>query len=195
MKEIRILLSALLLLLAFSSCDEKEEVGEFDNWKERNQLFVDSIANVARNSTDGSWRVFVVEGLDSSKVWPNEYYVYCNVLSQGSGTVHPAFTDTAVINYEGRLMPTAKFPEGDIFDGSYSGEFDPQFDVPVSLPINGTVPGFYTALQQMVAGDTWRVYIPYELGYGTSSTSKIPAYSTLIFELNLVSFHAVGAQQ
>lgn len=193
MKDIRILLSLLVLaLFAFTSCDEKEDIGEFDNWKERNEQLVDSIATVARNSTDGSWKVFLAEGLDNTKEWPNEYYVYCNVLSAGTGTTHPAFTDTVEINYSGRLMPTDNYPKGYLFDSSYAGEFDPQFDVPVDLPLNNTVAGFYTALQQMVAGDTWKVYIPYELGYGSSSNSSIPAYSTLIFDINLVSFHHVG---
>ena len=193
MKDIRILLSLLVLaFFAFTSCDEKEDIGEFDNWKERNVQFVDSIATVARNSTDGSWKVFLAEGLDNAKEWPNEYYVYCNVLSAGTGATHPAFTDTVEINYSGRLMPTDNYPKGYLFDSSYTGEFDPQFDVPVDLPLNNTVAGFYTALQQMVAGDTWKVYIPYELGYGSSSNSSIPAYSTLIFDINLVSFHHVG---
>lgn len=193
MKDIRILLSLLVLaLFSFTSCDEKEEAGEFDNWKERNVQFVDSIATVARNCTDGSWKVFLTEGLDNAKEWPNEYYVYCNVLSAGTGVTHPAFTDTVEVNYSGRLIPTDNHPQGYLFDSSYTGEFDPLFDVPVSFPLNGTVAGFYTALQQMVAGDTWKVYIPYELGYGDSSNSSIPAYSTLIFDINLVSFHHAG---
>ena len=192
MKELKLLLWALVALLAFSSCDENTEEGEYDNWKERNIQFVDSIANVARTNADGSWKVFLTTGLDTARVWPNEYYVYCKVISQGEGYTHPAFTDTIEINYNGRLIPSKNNPEGYLFDCSYEGVFDPQFDVPVSLPLNETVAGFYTAVQHMCAGDTWKLYIPYELGYGDTDRSYIPAYSTLIFDINLVSFHHVG---
>ena len=35
------------------------------------------------------------------------------------------------------------------------------------------------------AGSRWIIYIPYELGYGTRACGNIPAYSTLIFEVEL----------
>jgi FKBP-type peptidyl-prolyl cis-trans isomerase FklB len=56
------------------------------------------------------------------------------------------------------------------------------------LAINGVVTGFGTALMRMHRGDRWRVYIPYQLAYGSSARSSIPAYSTLIFDLQLEDF-------
>ena len=183
-KYLLLLLSALFCL---ASCDESEEVGEFDNWKGRNIQFVDSIAKVAREHPD-EWKVLLAEGLNPEKEWSNEYYVYCQVLEAGTGTVHPNFTDSVVINYSGRLIPSATYPDGFKFDSSYSGDFNPSFNVPVTMPLSGTVPGFYTAVQHMVDGDIWKVYIPYQLGYGVDASSSIPGYSTLIFDINLVSF-------
>ena len=43
-------------------------------------------------------------------------------------------------------------------------------------------------LMRMHRGDRWRVYIPYQLAYGSSARSSIPAYSTLIFDLQLEDF-------
>lgn len=189
-KYLLLLLSALLCL---ASCDESEEVGEFDNWKERNIQFVDSIAKVAREHPD-EWKVLLAEGLNPEKVWSNEYYVYCQVLEAGTGTVHPNFTDSVVINYSGRLMPSASYPKGYLFDSSYIGELNPSFNVPTTMPLDGTVPGFYTAVQNMVDGAKWKVYIPYLLGYGTEGRTGIPGYSTLVFDINLVSFHPVRVQ-
>ena len=57
------------------------------------------------------------------------------------------------------------------------------------MKLSATVPGFYTAVQQMVDGDRWMVYIPYQLGYGAKSVTGVPAYSSLVFDINLVSFH------
>ena len=190
MKSIRILFTLTLsVLLGLTSCEESVEVGEFDNWQQRNTQFVDSIAAVARANTYDDWKIFLVEGLDTAKQWGNEYYVYCQVLEEGNGTEHPLFTDSVVVNYSGRLIPSATYPDGFKFDSSYTGELNPSFNVPVGMPLSGTVPGFYTAIQHMVDGDIWKVYIPYVLGYGAEGSSSIPGYSTLVFDINLVSFH------
>ena len=190
MKSIRILFTLTLsVLVGLTSCEESAEVGEFDNWQQRNTLFIDSIAQVARENAFDDWKIILAEGLDDSKPWGNECYVYCQVLEDGYGTAHPLFTDSVLVNYSGRLMPSATYPAGYRFDSSYSGDFNPSFNVPVGMTLSGTVPGFYTAVQNMVDGDTWKVYIPYQLGYGERATSGIPAYSTLIFDINLVSFY------
>ena len=190
MKSIKILFTLTLsVLFGLTSCEETTDVGEFDNWQSRNTQFIDSIAGVARANTYGDWKVILADGLDPMKQWGNDCYVYCQVIEEGSGTEHPLFTDSVVVNYSGRLMPSATYPDGFLFDSSYSGDFNPSFNVPVGLPLSGTVPGFYTAVQDMVAGDRWKVYIPYQLGYGEKVSASIPACSTLIFDINLVSFH------
>lgn len=199
LKAIYFLLS--VLLFAFASCEDTVEVGEYDNWEERNIAFIDSIATVARANSDSKWKVIPAMGLDESKEHGNEYNVYCYVLQAGNGTVHPAYTDTVKVNYRGSLIPSKSYPKGYIFDSSYDGELEPEFDVPVELGLPGTVPGFCTAVQHMVAGttpsngDIWRVYIPANLAYGADSSTGIPAYSALIFEINLVSFRAVGTKK
>ena len=40
------LFSLVLLTLAFVSCSETEEVGKYDNWRARNEAYIDSLANV-----------------------------------------------------------------------------------------------------------------------------------------------------
>ena len=190
MKSIKILFTLTLsVLFGLTSCEETTDVGEFDNWQSRNTQFIDSIAGVARANTYGDWKVILADGLDPMKQWGNDCYVYCQVIEEGSGTEHPLFTDSVVVNYCGRLMPSATYPDGFLFDSSYSGDFNPSFNVPVGMPLSGTVPGFCTAVQNMVAGDRWNVYIPYQLGYGEKVSASIPACSTLIFDINLVSFH------
>lgn len=198
MKTFRYIFGLCLFLCTFVSCSETEEPGEFDNWQVRNVHYVDSIAKVARENADGTWKIFLATGLDQSKEWSNDYYVYCHVLQSGDGTVHPAYTDTVLVNYSGRLIPSGSHSGGYVFDSSYDGELDPAFDVPVKMSLSGTVNGFATAVQQMVAGttktngDIWRIYIPFTIGYGSSNSSVIPAYSTLIFDVNLVDFTPAG---
>lgn len=189
MKDLKTLFLLMFVMLAgLVSCDETAEPGEFDNWQVRNKEFVDSIATVARVNADGTWKVILADGLDSSKEWDNGYYVYCKTLTAGSGESSPLYTDTVTVNFCGRLIPTEHYPQGFIFDSSYDGELEPSFDVPVSFVLSGTVSGFSAALQKMVVGDTWRIYIPSTIGYGMSDINGVPAYSTLIFDVNLVSF-------
>jgi len=59
---------------------------------------------------------------------------------------------------------------------------------PTKFAVSGVVKGFSTALMRMHRGDHWRIYIPYQLGYGSGARSVIPAYSTLIFDLRLEDF-------
>ncbi len=182
----------LVATTAFVACDETEEAGEFDNWKARNEAFIDSIAKVARVNAGGDWKVFLAYGLPDSLQWDNKYYVYCNVIEEGEGQEMPLFNDTVLVNYRGRLIPTTTYQLGYIFDESYVGALDPATDVPVKLNLAGCVRGWTTAMTQMVKGDVWRVYVPSELGYGATPQSAIPAYSTLVFDMNLIDFERIG---
>ena len=49
--------------------------------------------------------------------------------------------------------------------------------------------GFQTALQYMVEGDDWYVYIPQQMAYGSEPSDVIPAYSTLLFRINVVGVY------
>ena len=78
MKDLKVLFFLLFaLLFGFASCEDTVEVGEYDNWQEKNALFIDSIAKVARANEDGNWKMFSENGLDENKQWGNSSYVYC----------------------------------------------------------------------------------------------------------------------
>lgn len=50
-----------------------------------------------------------------------------------------------------------------------------------------TIKGVQVALQNMAVGEKWEVVIPWQMGYrGYSFSGVIPAYSTLVFEIELV---------
>ncbi len=190
MKKIKYLYLLLLgVVVLLPSCSEDDGNDDVLNWQKSNVAYIDSIAGVARANSDGAWKVFPATGLDENAQWDNEHCVFCNVIAAGSGTQHPAYTDSVTVNYSGSLVT------GVPFDGSYDGELEPDFDVPLTFALASTVAGFSTAVQHMVAGDTWRVYIPANLGYGAEVKSGIPAYSTLIFDINLVSFRPVGFKE
>ena len=176
----------------FASCEETAEVDEYANWQERNTEFIDSIAKVAKANADGKWLRVLSFKLNEKDMEGNivehdiDDYIYCHIETQGTGTEYPLFTDTVSVNYRGRLIPTLSYPEGKVFDQSYKGALNPAVNVPSRFNVNGVIIGWSSVLQQMVTGDTWRVYIPANLAYKSAKQTNIPAYSALIFDINLV---------
>lgn len=101
--------------------------------------------------------------------------MYYKVISVGSNDdKHPTERSVVTVHYTGCTI------DGKQFDSSLGG-------VPVAFRLNELIEGWIIALQHMCIGDKWEIYIPSELGYGKYSQPGIPAYSTLIFELELCS--------
>ena len=96
---------------------------------------------------------------------------------------------TVITHYRGKLIPLYDGSEV-VFDQSFKGELNTETAVPVGFAVGGVIVGWTTALQEMVEGDRWEVYIPQGLGYGqTGSGNSIPAHSTLIFDMKLEKFY------
>lgn len=96
------------------------------------------------------------------------------VLQSGNGR-KPKATDKVRCHYEGRLV------DGTMFDSSI------QRGEPAVFGVNQVIAGWVEALQLMSEGDKWKLYIPYNLGYGEQGAGgAIPPYSTLVFEVELL---------
>ncbi len=101
--------------------------------------------------------------------------VLYRVLAEGQGTSTPRLNSIVSVHYKGTLI------NGREFDNSWKR------NCPEAFRLNEVIEGWQIALQRMHTGDHWMVYIPYTLGYGTRTSGPIPAYSTLIFEVQLLS--------
>jgi FKBP-type peptidyl-prolyl cis-trans isomerase FklB len=94
------------------------------------------------------------------------------------GGPKPLFTDRVAAHYHGYLI------DGKIFDSSVTK------GVPLKIGVNQVIKGWTEALQMMTPGDKWKLFIPYELGYGErGSGGRIPPFSTLIFEVELLEIN------
>ena len=184
-----------LSLLLLASCSEADDtVEEFANWQEKNETYFEQ--QYQAHGLSSSTPQFVLKNYTLSddvsvSQAPHTSCILVDVLESGTDTsASPLFTDKVKVHYRGRLIPSPSYPSGYQFDSSYTGTLDDETSSPMEFSVNARVPGFMTALQHMHRGDYWRVTIPYQLGYGTSDSNSIPAYSTLIFDIKLVDFYA-----
>jgi FKBP-type peptidyl-prolyl cis-trans isomerase len=95
------------------------------------------------------------------------------VITQGTGP-KPTADDTVICNYKGTLI------DGTEFDNSYKR------GAPVKFTVGGVIRGWTEALQLMNVGSKYKLYVPYQLAYGTNEVGHIPPGSTLIFEVELL---------
>lgn len=200
--KIHLIILYLLALLApvglLSSCSESDnEEEEFPNWKKTNEQYFNNLYAMAKSSADmgdKSWKVIRQWSLEESTAKDPYDYIVVNVLENGTGSGCPLYTDSVKVHYEGRLLPSTSYPDGYVFGKSFTGEFNPATALPAKFAVSGMIDGFTTALQYMHIGDHWKVYIPYQLGYGSSASGSIPAYSTLVFDVTLVSYYRAGVE-
>ena len=183
----------LLAVLALASCKEEDDaVEEYANWQETNDAYFSRLVWEVQqgfSSLPQQWVLIPCYTMPEVGYTLNYYdYVVAEKLEQGSGTTSPLLTDSVEVHYSGRLLPSASYPKGYQFDSSYAGTFDPVLATPSKFAVLGVVKGFSTALMNMHRGDHWRIYIPYQLAYGATARTAVPAYSTLIFDLRLEDF-------
>jgi FKBP-type peptidyl-prolyl cis-trans isomerase FklB len=183
----------LLAVLALASCKEEDDaVEEYANWQETNDAYFSNLVGKVQqgsSSMSQKWEIIPCYTMPT-KGYTLNYYdnIVAEKLEQGGGAESPLLTDSVEVHYSGRLLPSASYPQGYQFDSSYAGTFDPVLATPSKFAVVGMVKGFSTALMKMHRGDHWRIYIPYQLAYGATARTAVPAYSTLIFDLRLEDF-------
>jgi FKBP-type peptidyl-prolyl cis-trans isomerase FkpA len=86
------------------------------------------------------------------------------------------------VNYTGWLYDTTKTDQKGLqFDSSASGP-----PLTFTLGAGQVIAGFDQGMPGMKVGGARRLVIPASLGYGGSRNGSIPAFSTMVFEVELV---------
>lgn len=116
---------------------------------------------------------FLENNLEEEGIMELPCGVQYKIILKGTGAV-PTARSTVRVHYRGTLI------NGKEFDNSFSRK------CPETFRVNEVIEGWQEALKAMPVGSRWMIYIPYELGYGTRACGNIPAYSTLIFEVELL---------
>lgn len=175
---------ALMLLCVFvvSSCKDDDDDTEAVE-REAYKLEQDIAFQAKVNET----------GFEKWNSEAGDGYVFAKLIKKGDGK-QAYFNSLVSVYYKGSLT------DGTVFDQQLFDDGIP-FPCAVSLyaktvtdPVTNSqtkygsvISGWTVALQHMVEGDKYEVWIPQQLAYGASESGDIPAYSTLIFEIELVS--------
>lgn len=95
------------------------------------------------------------------------------ILRKGNGPI-PTDTNTVKVHYHGTLI------NGTVFDSSVDRK------QPATFAVTGVIPGWTEALKLMPVGSKWKLYVPYNLAYGSQDRGTIKPFSTLIFDVELL---------
>lgn len=201
----------LLSLLALASCkNNDEETSPYHNWEARNaQWFAEkydsaqAAIRAAQAAYPGDeweqhcdWRIFRTLLKSDNAALASTDHIVCKVMRHGTGTWSAAYTDSVSLYYRGWIMDT-NYPASKtnmaIFSQTYFGELNEKTAAPIKMRVSNTVEGFQTAVQYMVDGDDWLIYIPQQMAYGEKDSQAIPSFSTLLFRLTIDKMHKSGS--
>ena len=97
------------------------------------------------------------------------------VLKKGDGEFHPTKDSPCDCHYAGTLI------NGEEFDSSYKR------GKPTTFAPKQVIKGWTEAMQLMVEGDKWEMYIPSDLAYGDKGAGgKIPGGAALVFQMEII---------
>lgn len=129
-------------------------------------------ANAAAAATQKAGKDFLANNAKQPGVKVTKSGLQYKTVVEGTGAT-PSATDKVNVHYHGTLI------DGTVFDSSV------QRGQPISFGLNQVINGWTEGLQLMKEGGKTIFYIPSELAYGPRAQGKIPANSTLIFEVEL----------
>jgi FKBP-type peptidyl-prolyl cis-trans isomerase FkpA len=126
--------------------------------EEEKSAFISEAENYAKKH---HWNYEVLEG-----------GLIVEVLEKGTGSEKIQSGSEIEVSYKGTLT------NGQKFDLTEPGK-------PLQSSLKGLIGGFQLGLLNQVAGTKLRMVVPPHLGYGDDALDKIPANSTLIFEITI----------
>lgn len=118
---------------------------------------------------------FLEKNKERKEVRTTENGLQIETLREGKGA-NPLLSSTVSVYY------TLSMVNGQVIE---SNADQPE---PISFPLSNVIPGWQQGLQLMKKGGKYKLYVPYELGYGHQGTQGIQPYSALVFEIELVDF-------
>ena len=142
-----------------------------DKSEEILSLFAKRSQEVQMSKLKEASNAFLKENAKKKNVKKRKSGLQYIIEKEGNGPT-PKASDTVMVKYAG------KFTNGMTFD---------QSSQPVELELSKVIKGWQEGIPLMKVGSKFKFFVPYSLGYGEFGVPrKIPPYSTLIFDVELV---------
>jgi FKBP-type peptidyl-prolyl cis-trans isomerase FklB len=125
-----------------------------------------------KNKEEGA--AFLAENAKRAEVTQLPSGLQYEVIAEGNND-KPGLNDTFIAHYTGTLI------DGTVFDSSEGKD-------PLKMKVGQVIPGWIEALQLMGVGAKWKIFMPYDLGYGErgSQGGPIEPFHALVFEMELL---------
>ena len=183
MNKYRFYIGLVLAALIVTACSKNEDNPYLEAWKQQNEQAFNDLAqnpDFTKLRIDGDAEIS---------------FIYYRVIQKGEGK-RIYYNSRAEVFYKGWFVVTNDdyvIKAGEVFDHrlfddgvTFKLAINSQAAVSDSGYTSDIIQGWKIALQNMVEGDNWEVWIPYRLAYGERGKGTIPGYSTLAFEIELV---------
>ena len=125
----------------------------------------------SENKADGV--AFLEDNASATGVVTTQSGLQYKVLKEGAGTP-PTGNSSVEVHYHGTFI------DGRVFDSSVDR------GTSITFGLNRVIQGWAEGWQLMKPGASYKLYIPYNLTYGAQGRGRIPPYSALIFEVELI---------
>lgn len=112
---------------------------------------------------------------DSSNVMELDGGVKLYFIEKGDGPIPSDLNQMIEAHYHGMLA------DGKVFQSSF------ERGVPLKFPLSNVIKGWQTGLTRSPVGSKIKLVIPPNMGYGNIPRPGIPANSTLVFDVEVIS--------
>ena len=170
-----ILIAVIVLGTVLSSCFKEDETAkDYAEWRDINTAWFDGQASLQEGGKN--YYTIVTAPWDPTARVLIHWF---NDTAKTQGNLKPKFTSMVDVKYYLRLY------DGTAIDSSYmsTSPGDSLFRCRLNT---GVIEGWGIAVPRMHIGDSCRVIIPYNVGYGATASGDIKPFSTLQFDIKLV---------
>jgi len=139
------------------------------------QNYLAKISAEKKEKAKAAEKEFLSNNLKEPGVKATESGLQYMVVKEGTGK-RPTIDNSVKIRYEGKLI------DGTMFDSDFEN------DEPTQFNLDNLITGMSEGIMLMTEGSEYTFWIPSELAYDDySPAEQIPAYSTLVFNVVLIS--------
>jgi FKBP-type peptidyl-prolyl cis-trans isomerase FklB len=183
MKRLPFLLVAFVMAgSVFVGCDgDDDDISAIINWRDNNKRWLEE--KQAQKDADGKpYYEMIVPDWDPSSFVLIHYF---NERTDDPNALKPIYTSTVDVRYRLELYNGVACDSSSTLTEYGPGVYRSQ--------LSNLIDGWAAAVCNMNVGDTAEVIVPYALGYGTTSSGSVPAYSNLKFNIRLVDIYKYEA--